>query len=449
MLALPLCGNIQEGDLNVNDSPYDVVLFDLDGTLTCSEDGIIGSAEYALEKLGMEKPAGLDLRCIIGPPLFYSFRNTFGLDEARAWEGIGYYRAFHDREGYKRYTVYPHIRELLTLLRQDGVYLAVVTSKLREPTELVLKHLGLTHYFDQIVAPSSDEEPPEKAELVRRALPDRYRHAAMVGDRRFDIEGALANGIDAIGAGYGFGQEDELQTAGATHLAPDPESLLALLCPGMQAPRGFFLSMEGLDGSGKTTQADLLEQSLKDYGFSVLRTREPGGCEISEQVRRIVLGTENMEMCPACEALLYAAARAQHVEQVIRPALERGMVVLCDRFVDSSIAYQGGGRELGVETVSQLNEPAVGATLPDATVYLAIDCGEALARRSSASALDRLEMEALGFHERVQKAYERLIHENRRRFLVVDADRPIDDVARDVLQAVLGRIEPETQENRP
>lgn len=440
---------IREGDLNVNETPYDVVLFDLDGTLTCSEDGILSSARYALEQLGVEPPAGFDWRSIIGPPLYQTFHQTFGLDEARAWEGVKHFRAYHDAEGMKLYTVYPHIRTLLTLLKQDGVFLAVVTNKFIQPTTAVLKRFGLYHYFDRVVAPESLENPPTKAELIRRALPDRFHHAAMVGDRAFDIEGALANEIDAIGAGYGFGAEDELVTAGATHIAPDPESLLALLCPGLHAPRGFFLTVEGLDGSGKTTQVDLLEQSLRDYGFSVLRTREPGGCEISEQIRRIILDTNNLEMCPACEALLYAAARAQHVEQVIRPAVERGMVVLCDRFVDSSIAYQGGGRELGVETVSELNAPAVGQTLPDATVYLAIDCHTALERRSSASSLDRLEMEALSFHERVQKAYERLIHENRRRFLVVNADQPIADVAREALQAVLLRLEPETQEEWP
>ena len=175
----------------------------------------------------------------------------------------------------------------------------------------------------------------------------------------------------------------------------------------------------------------------------MLRTREPGGCAISEDIRRIILDTANTDMCPACEALLYAAARAQHVSQVIRPAVERGMLVLCDRFVDSSVAYQGGGRGLGVETVQQINDPAVDGMTPDATLYLAIDHREALRRRLSASEPDRLELEAGEFHERVQKAYERLVRDNRRRFVVVDAARGVDEVARDALDAVLERLLPD------
>ncbi|MEG0864985.1 MAG: dTMP kinase, partial [Clostridia bacterium] len=193
----------------------------------------------------------------------------------------------------------------------------------------------------------------------------------------------------------------------------------------------------------KTTQVELLEKSLRQYGFSVLHTREPGGCDISEDIRRIILDTENMEMCAACEALLYAAARAQHVHQVIRPAVEHGYLVLCDRFADSSIAYQGGGRELGVETVQQINAPAVADMLPDATLYLAIDHTVAMERRLGATVPDRLELEAGDFYERVQKAYERLIRENKKRFLVADAQRSIEEVASDALQLVLNRLIPE------
>ena len=265
----------------------------------------------------------------------------------------------------------------------------------------------------------------------------------MVGDRKFDMAGALANGIEGIGAGYGCGTEEELTVAGASVVAPDTEGLRAVLCPGGEIPRGFFLTVEGPDGSGKTTQTELLEKRLRQFGFSVLRTREPGGCAISEDIRRIILDTANTDMCPACEALLYAAARAQHVSQVIRPAVERGMLVLCDRFVDSSVAYQGGGRGLGVETVQQINDPAVDGMTPDATLYLAIDHREALRRRLSASEPDRLELEAGEFHERVQKAYERLVRDNRRRFVVVDAARGVDEVARDALDAVLERLLPD------
>ena len=390
-------------------------------------------------------PAGVDLRAIIGPPLMVSLTQLLGLDEATAREAIGYYSEFFNREGMYLYTVYPHIRSILKMLRDGGVYVALATSKPVRPAMAILNHFGLTHYFHRIITEEDNEKVVNKPELIRRALPENYRQAAMVGDRFYDVEGALANGIDAIGAGYGFGSEQELLEAGATHVVPDTEALRAFLCPGASIPRGFFLTVEGLDGSGKTTQIDLLERSLRDYGFSVARTREPGGCEISEEIRHTILTTDHMEMCPACEALLYAAARAQHVHEVIRPAVERGQLVLCDRFVDSSIAYQGGGRELGTEVVRGLNAPAVGDMMPDATVYLAIDHQLALERRHSASSLDRIEVESAAFHGRVQSAYEKLIGEDRKRFLLVDGEQDVQRVAADVLDAVLSRLEPEIE----
>ncbi len=423
--------------------PYDAVVFDLDGTLTSSDQGIIQSMRYALDKVGATVPVGVDLRAIIGPPLMVSLMELLGLDEHTARTAIGYYTEFFNREGMYLYTVYPHIRSILKMLRDGGVFVAMATSKPVRPAMAILNHFGLTHYFHRIITEEDNEKVVNKPELIRRALPESYRRAAMIGDRYFDVEGALANGIDCIGAGYGFGTEDELRNAGATHVVADTESLRAYLCPGAPIPRGYFLTMEGLDGSGKTTQMDRLEQSLRDYGYSVLRTREPGGCEISEEIRHTILTTDHMEMCPACEALLYAAARAQHVHEVIRPAVERGMLVLCDRFVDSSIAYQGGGRELGTEVVRTLNAPAVDGMLPDATVYLNIDHQLALERRHSASSLDRIEVESAAFHARVQAAYEKLISEDKKRFLLVDAEQDVDAVAADVLDVVLSRLEPE------
>ena len=420
--------------------PYDAVLFDLDGTLTCSDQGIIQSMRYALEKVGAAVPAGVDMRAIIGPPLMESLTTILGLPEALARQTIPHYVDYFNREGMYLYTVYPNIRSILKMLRDNGVYVALATSKPVRPAMAILNHFGLTHFFNRIITEEDNERVVNKPELIRRALPEKFVHAAMVGDRFYDIEGALANHIDAIGAGYGFGSEEELLHAGATHVVADTESLRAFLCPGASVPRGFFLTVEGLDGSGKTTQVERLEQSLRDYGFSVLRTREPGGCEISEEIRKTILSTEHMEMCAACEALLYAAARAQHVFEVIRPAVERGQLVLCDRFVDSSIAYQGGGRELGTDVVCQLNTPAVGDMLPDATVYLQIDHLRALQRRHSASSPDRIEVESAAFHGRVQSAYEKLLHDNPRRFLPVDGEQEPDTVAAEVLDAVLSRL---------
>lgn len=426
--------------------PYDAVLFDLDGTLTNSEQGILCSMRYALDQMGAEAPAGLDLRCVIGPPLMDSLTGILGLSDEDAHIAIGHYVKHFNREGMYLYSVYPNIRSILKMLRDGGVYVALATSKPVQPAMAILNHFGLTHFFNRIITEEDNERVVNKPELIRRALPEHYRHAAMVGDRFYDVEGALENHIDAIGAGYGFGSEDELLKAGATHVVPDTESLRAFLCPGAPVPRGFFLSVEGLDGSGKTTQVDRLEQSLREYGFSVLRTREPGGCPISEEIRHTILTTDHMEMCPSCEALLYAAARAQHVHEVIRPAVERGMLVLCDRFVDSSVAYQGGGRELGADTVCQINAPAVGEMLPDATVYLEVDYRRALNRRHNASSLDRIEVESGAFHARVQETYEKIIRSDPKRFLVVDGEQDVDTVAADVLDAVLSRIEPEIED---
>ncbi len=353
------------------------------------------------------------------------------------------YRRDFSARGMYLYSVYPNIRSILRMLHEAGVHVGLATSKPLRLAKDILSYFALDGDFDRIMGEEDAAAKLGKAELIRRALPDRYRRAAMVGDRKFDMAGALANGIEGIGAGYGCGTEEELTVAGASVVVPDTEGLRAVLCPGGEIPRGFFLTVEGPDGSGKTTQTELLEKRLRQFGFSVLRTREPGGCAISEDIRRIILDTANTDMCPACEALLYAAARAQHVSQVIRPAVERGMLVLCDRFVDSSVAYQGGGRGLGVETVQQINDPAVDGMTPDATLYLAIDHREALRRRLSASEPDRLELEAGEFHERVQKAYERLVRDNRRRFVVVDAARGVDEVARDALDAVLERLLPD------
>ncbi len=423
--------------------PYDAVVFDLDGTLFDAEEGITSSVEAAMRQLNCPIPQGAQLREVVGPPLRESFLKLLEVPEEKVEEAMSLYRKDFSARGMYLYSVYPHIRSLLQMLHKGGVHVALATSKPLWLAEDILRYFGLMEDFDCVMGEVDGHAKLGKPELIRRALPDRYARAAMVGDRKFDVEGAKANGIEAIGVSYGCGSEEELEEAGADVIVPDPESLQMLLCPGGERPRGFFLTVEGPDGSGKTTQVDLLQKRLKQFGFTVLRTREPGGCRISEEIRRIILDTSNMEMCDTCEALLYAASRAQHVHEVIRPAVERGELVLCDRFVDSSVAYQGGGRELGVETIQQINEPAVAGMEPDATLYLAIDHETAMRRRFAASEPDRLELAADDFHARVQKAYERLIRENKKRFLVVDASQDIDAIAQNALEAVLRRILPD------
>lgn len=426
--------------------PYDAVVFDLDGTLFDAEEGIVSSVVKAMKEMGLEIPQGAQLRQVVGPPLRYSFHDLLNVPSERLDEAADRYAHIFRSEGMYRYSVYPGIRTMLRVLKENGIYVALASSKPRDLCEHILRHYGLRHFFDRVIGETDSHAKLGKPEMIRRALPEHYERAAMVGDRLYDMEGAKAAGVDGVGAVYGCGSVEELQNAGATLLVSDADELRELLCPGAAVPRGFFLSMEGPDGCGKTTQANLLEQSLRQLGFDLVRTREPGGCPISEKIRQIILDTENAEMCGTCEALLYAASRAQHVHQVIRPAVEAGKVVLSDRFVDSSVAYQGGGRAMGVDMIRQINEPAVDGMLPDATVYLAIDHTTAMNRRLSASRPDRLEMESGAFHGRVQAAYEELIDRDRQRFIVVSGDQPVEEIARQVLRQVLKRLEPDCEQ---
>ncbi|MBA3380995.1 MAG: dTMP kinase [Actinobacteria bacterium] len=186
-----------------------------------------------------------------------------------------------------------------------------------------------------------------------------------------------------------------------------------------------FVSFEGLDGSGKSTQSELLRARLEADGQTVLATREPGGTALGEQIRDIVLHGDHVE--PWAEALLYAAARAQHVEQVIRPALERGEWVVCDRYVDSSVAYQGVGRRLGLDRVLDINLAAVGGLMPDRTFLLLIDAAQVSSRLRGEH--DRLEREDEEFHRRVDAGYRELAERFPDRIVVLDGTRPSEEIA--------------------
>ncbi|HET7568831.1 MAG TPA: dTMP kinase [Gaiellaceae bacterium] len=188
-----------------------------------------------------------------------------------------------------------------------------------------------------------------------------------------------------------------------------------------------FVTFEGADRSGKSTQAELLRDALRAEGREVVLTREPGGTELGEHVRRLVL--DGPQMGAWAEAALFAASRAQHVEEVIRPALERGAVVVCDRYVDSSLAYQGIARGLGVDAVLQLNLEVTGGLLPDATVLLLLDPEAAAAR---AGRPDRLEREGAGLQERVDAAYRELAGRFPDRILVVDGARDPETIAQEI-----------------
>jgi dTMP kinase len=203
--------------------------------------------------------------------------------------------------------------------------------------------------------------------------------------------------------------------------------------------KGMFLSFEGSDGSGKSTHIRLLSEKLREMGYTVLVTREPGGCPISEKIRELVLDKENIEMTPVAEALLYAAARAQHVSQVIRPALERGEVVITDRYVDSSIAYQGYGRGLGEELVAAINAPAIGELMPDITFFMSVDTKETV-RRISDRELDRIELEGMSFHDRAYAAFQLLAAKFPGRIITVDASRSKPEVHQAVMEAVCKKL---------
>jgi dTMP kinase len=199
---------------------------------------------------------------------------------------------------------------------------------------------------------------------------------------------------------------------------------------------GLFLTFEGGDGSGKSTQAALLESWLLEQGRTVLRTREPGGSVVGDQIREIVLHYRG-DVAPRAEALLYAADRAHHIATVVRPALERGEIVLQDRYLDSSVAYQGSGRVLDPAEIRSLSLWAAEGLLPDVTVLLDLDVATSRTRLDeSRTRYDRLEAEASEFHQRVREAFLVLAAAEPERFLVLDATRPIDELA----ASIRGRV---------
>lgn len=414
------------------------VIFDLDGTLTRSEEGIWRSVEYAADALGFPRPDAETLRRFIGPPLDYSFRTYMGMSAEDAARAVAAYRVRYNDVGLFENRVYPGIRRLLRMLRRAGVWCAIATGKPQEPSERIVRHFLLDGFFDRVVG--TDGVKADKRELIGRALPDTFDEAWMIGDRRFDIEGGRAAGIRTIGVGYGYGSEEELLDARCDVYCPAVQDVIDTLCPGEEPPMGAFLTMEGLDGSGKTTQLALLTGALDRFGFEVTHSREPGGCMVSEKIRDLLLDRANVGMTAQTEALLYAAARAQHVREVIVPAMRQGRVVLCDRYVDSSVAYQGGGRELGVDTVLAMNAPATGGVMPLATVYLDIRHEDAMRRRVAASEPDRIEMEAERFHARVEGAYRELIARDPERFVVVDATLAPEEIGGEAARQVIARL---------
>ena len=418
---------------------YDTVILDLDGTITESAPGIMRSAAYALEKMGRPVPGEDVLRRFVGPPLVDSFIRYCGLTEAEAMEAIEIYRERHTVLGWKEARVYTGIAPMLIALKRAGAYIALASSKPLPLCKETLAYFGLLPLFDKLSAPPYSATKADKEQLILDALPTRFEHACMIGDRRFDMDGARRSGVTAIGAGYGYGSEEELLDSGAQVYCPDVASLADHLLEGLPRMPGFFLSLEGSDGCGKSTQAALLRQFLEDAGYPVTYSREPGGCPISERIRDIILDVRSEGMSDECEALLYAASRAQHVHEVILPALRRGDVMLCDRFVDSSIAYQGAGRGLG-DWVWEINRRAAENNMPNLTLFFDLNPDEAIRRRLNAAAADRLESEGDRFMRVVYDAFIGICEKHPDRIVRVDASGNIEQIRDRVRQIVVNRL---------
>ncbi|GAB2719146.1 dTMP kinase [Paenibacillus thermoaerophilus] len=206
--------------------------------------------------------------------------------------------------------------------------------------------------------------------------------------------------------------------------------------------KGLFITVEGGEGAGKTTMLKRMEAWLENEGYPAIVTREPGGIRIAEQIRAIVLDRENVAMDARTEALLYAAARRQHLAEKVLPALEAGKIVLCDRFVDSSLAYQGYARGLGIDEVWQINRFAIQDAIPDLTLYFDLEPELGLKRimENASREINRLDLEAIDFHRRVREGYRLLAERYPERIFTIAADQPPEDVFRNVQEVITAII---------
>ena len=204
--------------------------------------------------------------------------------------------------------------------------------------------------------------------------------------------------------------------------------------------KGIFITVEGIDGSGKTTQINFIKDYLECKGYDVLITREPGGTEISEKIRSIILDPKNTKMGVITEMLLYASSRAQLVFEVIKPALDSGKIVVCDRFIDSSFAYQGYGRGINPDYITGVNNIALQGILPDLTILLDISPEAALKRRLASSGFDRIEQEDAEFHIKVYKGYKVLAESYPERIKAINAERNNGEIFDDIKKCIDGML---------
>lgn len=205
---------------------------------------------------------------------------------------------------------------------------------------------------------------------------------------------------------------------------------------------GLFITFEGVEGAGKTTALSYIHNQLTEAGYQVIRTREPGGIEIAEKIRDVILNPEHTAMEARTEALLYAAARRQHLVERVLPALEEGKIVLCDRFIDSSLAYQGYARGLGIDEVYEMNRFAIGDAMPDLTILFRIDPVEGLKRIAANKDREqnRLDLEKIDFHQKVFNAYEQLIDRFPNRIQPINASQPVEAVQNECLNLIKNQL---------
>lgn len=200
--------------------------------------------------------------------------------------------------------------------------------------------------------------------------------------------------------------------------------------------RGKFITFEGCDGCGKSTQLKMMSDYLTTNGVPHIFTREPGGGKISEAIREILLSGKNSEMTDECEALLYAAARVQHLSDRVEPALAKGELVICDRYVDSSLAYQAYARGLGTDFITKINAFALENYLPDVTVFIDLTPEAAFRRKKGADENDRLEQAGMEFHNRVYAGYKKLAEENPSRFVCIDGNQTPEEIFKQIVAAL-------------
>lgn len=204
--------------------------------------------------------------------------------------------------------------------------------------------------------------------------------------------------------------------------------------------KGIFITFEGPEGSGKTSVSSYVVKELLLRGYDVVSTREPGGIEIAEEIRHVILDPKNTKMDVRTEALLYAASRRQHLIERVRPALAENKVVICDRFIDSSLAYQGHARNIGIDEVLKINEFAIEGLFPDLTIYFDIDAQAGLKRIKNRNFLDRLDQEDISFHNKVVEGYAIVNEMFKDRIQKIDASQSLDEVREKTLELILAKV---------